>query len=43
MKRAELLDVNEREGFLHRVPSHRAIIRAFESREAMVSRGEAVT
>ncbi len=42
MKRAELLDATEREGFLHRVPSHRAIIGAFESHQPERSRGEAV-
>ncbi len=42
MKRAELLDEAEREGFLHRVPSHRAIVSAYESRESMRARVETV-
>lgn len=42
IKRAELLDTTEREGFLHRVPSHRAIIDAFESHHPERSRGEAL-
>ena len=42
MKRAALLDATEREGFLHRVPSHRAILDAFEAHQAVRSRGEAV-
>ena len=34
MKRAEPLGPDDREGFLHRVPSHLALLEAFESRAA---------
>ena len=41
MKRAEPLEPDDREGFLHRVPSHRALIDAYRERSGVLTAASA--